>query len=582
MFKIKRLEVTSTSGVVSSLDFIDGLNIIYGPSNSGKTLVIECIDFIFGASQKLDEDLQIARVSMTIDNGHGQIVINRENGSNDIYVDSSDPNAQSGRYTQKSDPSIGDFYLGLLGIPIVELIGSQDRKTFKLTFRTFSHMFVLGEDDIRKKESVLLPSQAVANSKLKAALIYLITGKSFDDEKSGSIEEKLKKKKNLTEYLEQRLAALKAEFEKADRKSVDDIESLISDAAEKITKLQEQLNSKLQARTELNGAIIEISDRIAEDKNLSQKYDVLLSQYDSDVKRMQLIIDGELALDGVESNSHCPFCDGILTSDDHESCIEAAEAELRRLIPQIEDLKIAKRQITQELEQLEAKKNESTELLSALDYEIKQDITPAINNLMKQVEKYRQDMDAILTYRSLEMQIQECSAEYARISSEVIDRSKFYINDQFESEFIEGMSHTIEDLLRACNYDPFVSAIFDRNKFDVIIDGKHKESQGEGYRGFLNCIVAIAMQLYLHEKGLYKLGLLLLDSPTLSLKEVNEAATDNMKTGLFRYLASHQDLCQAIVVENEIPDINYGNAQLIKFTKKANDGRFGFLGHITK
>lgn len=50
-----------------------------------------------------------------------------------------------------------------------------------------------------------------------------------------------------------------------------------------------------------------------------------------------------------------------------------------------------------------------------------------------------------------------------------------------------------------------------------------------------------------------------------------------MRSGLFENIASTSEGIQTIVIENEIPEIDYSNVNLIHFTKNANTGRYGFL-----
>jgi len=56
-----------------------------------------------------------------------------------------------------------------------------------------------------------------------------------------------------------------------------------------------------------------------------------------------------------------------------------------------------------------------------------------------------------------------------------------------------------------------------------------------------------------------------------------------MKSGLFRYMMEHQENGQVIVAENDIPPLNYeGKANVIRFTKDDNEGRYGFLMDIRR
>ena len=47
MFYIKKISLLTGANVISTLDLEPGLNIIYGESNTGKSLIVDCIDYIF-------------------------------------------------------------------------------------------------------------------------------------------------------------------------------------------------------------------------------------------------------------------------------------------------------------------------------------------------------------------------------------------------------------------------------------------------------------------------------------------------------------------------------------------------------
>ena len=54
-FYIEKLVVTGKESKRSEIDFCDGLNFIVGPSNTGKTHVVDCIDYLFGLAPTIKE-----------------------------------------------------------------------------------------------------------------------------------------------------------------------------------------------------------------------------------------------------------------------------------------------------------------------------------------------------------------------------------------------------------------------------------------------------------------------------------------------------------------------------------------------
>lgn len=86
----------------------------------------------------------------------------------------------------------------------------------------------------------------------------------------------------------------------------------------------------------------------------------------------------------------------------------------------------------------------------------------------------------------------------------------------------------------------------------------------------------------MNSKAKYSPNFLVLDSPILSLKEKEaKKPSETMKNTLFENIVDNQKGIQTIVVENEIPDIDYKDANIIHFTKEKNDGRYGFLLDVT-
>ena len=53
--------------------------------------------------------------------------------------------------------------------------------------------------------------------------------------------------------------------------------------------------------------------------------------------------------------------------------------------------------------------------------------------------------------------------------------------------------------------------------------------------------------------------------------------SETMKVGLFNYMVNNQTDKQIIVIENEIPNVDYKDSNLIQFTKDENNGRYGLI-----
>ena len=67
-FYIEKIIVTGSGKTDSIIELSNGVNIIYGPSNTGKTYIVKCIDYMFGSE----------REPIDISTGYQYIKINRE------------------------------------------------------------------------------------------------------------------------------------------------------------------------------------------------------------------------------------------------------------------------------------------------------------------------------------------------------------------------------------------------------------------------------------------------------------------------------------------------------------------------
>jgi recombinational DNA repair ATPase RecF len=110
MFKIKSVSVKDASNTPSIVEFTDGLNIIYGPSNCGKTFILDCIDYAMGSSQFNNDDTAgIVEVKIEIATPEGDIALTRPMGGDIVNVDSHRDDIQNGEYSvseKKSMPSL--------------------------------------------------------------------------------------------------------------------------------------------------------------------------------------------------------------------------------------------------------------------------------------------------------------------------------------------------------------------------------------------------------------------------------------------------------------------------------------------
>lgn len=216
---------------------------------------------------------------------------------------------------------------------------------------------------------------------------------------------------------------------------------------------------------------------------------------------------------------------------------------------------------------------------------VSQELQPKADELTAAIEQYR-------AYIQLSREVQ-LVAEFAKTWNDDLDglaiadteegeKIKYRPKEYFDQEFQTAMSDFADEILRECKYQNLVTARFNMTTFDIEVNGEPKgSSHGKGYRSYLNTVVALMFRRYLSEHALYNPHLLIVDTPLHGFDE--EDAPDSMKAGLYSYFLKHQE-GQLIIIENldHIPPLDYeaGGANVITFTKKIGEGRYGFLNEV--
>lgn len=586
-FHIKNITVTGDGMKPSTLEFAAGLNIVCGPSNTGKSYIVECIDYLFGSSKiRFDTTTGYNSVKASVVTKKGNISFERAIDSNKVIVISTDENIESGEYSIKGKKNINNVWLRLIGIEKEPKIIKNARfEKQRLTWRTFLHMFLIKELEVSQENSIILPKQNTAATATLSALFFLIKGIDFSD--TDTLEEKkikVARKKAVMDYINKRLVNFskrKEELKVITIADVPDVQKKVEAVIDEIAETEKRLALAVKQNKHLLNELFTLNEQLSECETLYNRYQALKSQYASDIKRLTFIVEGEHQREGIPVNSKCPFCDNSISIQENHNFIEASNAELHRINLQLCDLKEAEYDIINERTMLEKQvnrlKNQRSEVITLLGDELK----PKVAGLKKTLNNYREAIEfqkeaAIISGLETTMR-NELSETLKEDESEI----EYKIKSFFDRSILDGIDAYLKKVLEQCNYEGFSSVYLDPKTFDLIINGKEKATFGQGYRAFLNTVHAIALMEYLMDCGKYSSKLLIVDSPILSLKERDDEKTPyTMKAALFQYLLNNQNNTQLIVIENSIPKLNYNKANIIRFTKDKTHGRYGFLNDV--
>ena len=592
-FRIKQLRVSGAGKIDGFIEFADGLNVIQGRSNTGKTWILKCIYYLFSSDKNPFSPLtgysDIEGVFVT--ERYGDITIKRKLNDTQAEVICNNQEVEDGiydtNYKGKGPLYLNDLWLRIIGLDETIWVPKNSRYAReRISWTNIANVFFADEDEIDKSTSLVIKDSTYETA-LIASLYFLLTG----DYKKG-VEEILKpevaneKKKAVVSYIEEQVAALSDKkvsyIRQLEELAGVDVDKQMQELTEGISALQQEMSELMEE----NAAVIrQISEYQQEDANcrvLIDRYKSLASQYKADLQRLDFIAKGEKAVKGLPANDVCPFCGGPVENHD-ESYDAAIQAETKRIVSELAVIAATENSVREE--QAGIIKNISE--LSSRRAEISEDIaerTLKINDYRTNLQRYRD-------YTKLQSGIDFVNEQLQTLGQKKVSELQkkknpplYHAKKEFEELVGTEFNELLNKILKECNYRAGYAS-WDFKTFDILMDGVSKEEdQGKGYRSFLNSVIALMLYEYFNSDEVFiKPGILMIDTPLLGFDENEDGIQGaTLKNGLYQYFINHKGAGQVIIVDNlnVMPDIDLqaAGAKVTTYHKDEKDGHvYGFM-----
>lgn len=583
----------------SFVDFTPGLNIICGPSNTGKTAVARCIDFALGKTGDLpiDESFGYDQVELLVQASDGTIGITRNFHKDQVDVVTDIPGKASKKYNLKYSqhkrnglPVLSDLLLSVIGIPTpCEIIKNIDFKRTPLTLRTFLHMMLFLNNDIGKVESVLEPTDSTKKTVFFSSLLYLMTGSNFSEQEEQTKKEiRIAERNAISRYVNMQISNVAEKKQELQKQMTAfqgiDVEQQMSDLLAGIEQTESAISTALSRRQDLVQEMSDLQEKMTEAELMKSRYTALKSQYTSDIKRLTFIADGEIGRNAHDKNTVCPFCESHFTPKDDETYIESARGELSRIVAQMNDLTKAEQSLVKEMRWMAEEMAKLDAEKDSIESHLQQELRPKAEAMRKSLAVYKNFLQLKREISVVEEFAARWEEDLRNPPVEPESTLQYHPREHFNDDFKKFIDQYYKKILHECSYMPEPTATnFNISDFDIEIDG-HKKSahEGQGYTSFVNSVTALTFRHYLAHHAKYYPGFLIIDTPLLGLDQgVADSDPNSMCSGLFRYFMNHQKEGQLIIIENSknLPDLDYAaaGANVITFTKGLTEGRPGFL-----
>ena len=604
-FYIEKLVVSGGGHKTTDIDFKPGLNFVLGPSNTGKSLIMDCIDYVFGftprknhPSKIVDNNYGYERIALHLATGKGSVILERKIGDSKISVSGTAPDIDHGSYSvsHNAKKNINTVYLHLLGIDEPHSVRSAEKgsKTQELTWRSMLHLFFVRQGDVARESSSLLAPGSVGPTASAAVLLYLLTGQdanNLEAVEDPKISEA--KKKALIGYIQERINELCARREKLEdmlsSTSITDPHASVNRVRKEITELQAKLDAATKESQQIMSQIYEWNGKLSESRTVGHNFAVLRQQYQSDIRRIGFIVEGAANTSPLRRKVRCPIC-GEETERVHDTAfINASAAELKKIKRHLSELGDAQCSVERQQEAIMATIRILEEKRDAIDALISDQLQPQLATFEEELE---QQLKLIRITSELEVvrqdEIQYRGDLFSKENEETSEIQKYNIFDDYGYDIIHGFEEKLRDILTAAKVGGAATARLNMENFDIEIGGfKKPVSMGGGFCGILNTITTLAMSSYLIDLDRPAPGFYAVDSSLTQLSEAeHKAQSETIKQNFVEYLIAHAHERQVIIVEQSrrmpfVPsESEKDGIHVIQFSRNRQEGRYGFLNEV--
>jgi len=593
------------------IEFYQGLNVILGASSTGKSFIVEAINYMLGGRDPLRDfservGYDRVRLGFTFSDGTaftlqrsvelGEFLFTPEL----IITDEMprDCTILSATHAAERDDTLSTYILGKLDLRGKRLRKNVAGDTVSLSFRHIVRLILANEQMIFKEGAPILSGQLILATQEYALFKFMLTG--VDDNALVTIPVASKmdvmlKKEILEELLKEYIKFLGDDQEEEISSQLTQLEEAIKQFTERLSETEGQLEKSREDRQRFWKKREAIEERLNESSGLIERFALLEKQYSTDVERLKAIEESGSLFVGLEIEP-CPYCGALPEHQGHNGNCEfdlsttilAAKSEVKKIDTLKRELLETIEALVSESEEKESRLGLLNQEIGVLDNLIIQKLTPALSstgNHLSELIKKRGEL-----YRKLDIfnMIKKILTDFDNLSSEKSEKKpkETTITELSESVLL-GFSAAVERLLIAWDYPNTGRVHFNPSTHvrDFVINGKPRSSEGKGLRALSYSAVIVSLLDYCRERNMPHPGFIVLDSPLVAYREPEGDADDlrgkDVKDKFYSYLAENYIDRQIIVIENvDPPDDILNKINLIQFTKNPHAGRYGLFPYL--
>ncbi len=606
---INELRLTWSFVKDASVSFWKGLNVISWPSNTWKSYILECINYMLWSSKKpkaISQSKWYEFIYLEIQIPDSLVYTLKSDlkwWDFEVYQTSIEDLSQTDIKTVKlkrehkawQEDEISFFLLRLCNLHNRKLLYKKDWTTHELTYRNIARLILIKETEITKEGSPILSWQYPERTKEESLLKFLLTWKEDSDIQKNAADTTISNRKWKLQVLESMIGRLGWVDNLYD---VKELKNTLKDLNNDIDSISIELDELNTSINDITSKKIELIDEIrilqSEEKEFQLdivRSEVLSKHYNSDIQRLSATIESWVMLTDNDHERNCPLCSNKIKSScseiDIRNIIDSCISERKKIFLLKDELVESRKVLRMKLKWITEKTQDYQEKLAEVNNEIDKKIASKLSDKKLTLKYKYEKKNEIINKIKVSKELKLLLSQKDKLENFLENNKDIKIDYEFiKSQNTNGFCHVLQSILEKIQF-PIMD--LENNKIsisleslDLIINGEDRNIPWKWYRAITYSVFIIALMEYARKHDI-NINSIILDSPILSYKEaeiddIDESEYVNIWLNLYDFLSTYKWIDQVIILENKEPQesiLNHINH--IHFTRNANNGRYGFI-----
>lgn len=591
--------------------FGPGLNVLYGASDTGKSFVVETIDFMLGGKpplREITERLGYDRILLGLETLAGDtftVQRSAEGGGFLLYEGlhvqppgaEADAKLLSELHSERSDANLSSFLLAQSGLSGKRIRRNARGDTNSLSFRNIARLTIVAETEITQQRSPLLDGNYTADTANTSTFKLLLTG--VDDSalvstapaapEELSREAQLQLLDQLLEDYRDRLREL-AKHPDELAEQLEKIEASLVQHSVQLNATETAFQAEAARRRELRKKLEEGRDRRSDISGMLERFTLLDRHYVSDIERLRGIEEAG-TLFGVLGATTCPLCGSepahqrsdAACEGDTDGVVEAARKEISKIEVLRSDLAGTIRQLSREGTNFDRRLPDVEEELHRISNNVDGLLSPKLAKLRVSYSGLSDKRAEVREALGLYTTVQDIERRRADLEgAQEREKKAQAVAGDIPTASADAFAQTVEAILTDWHFPDAGRVFFDPKARDLVIAGKPRGARGKGLRAITHAAFTLGLLTYCRTNRTPHPGFVILDSPLLAYREPDGKEDDlrgtDLKEQFYEYLRALPNDRQVIVIENTDPPAAIKALDQVQmFSKNPHSGRYGLF-----